>query len=233
MIIYTFDHYSRSDADIISGYGYIEPVDKSKNIERESDSSIWTDGKTDLVAWVVSHCETPSLRERYAAQLMKHIPVHVYGQCGNLSLGQSTRDVTKLKRRYKFYLAFENSLCPEYATEKVWNTLNADTVPVVLGMADYKKILPKGSYIDIRDFQSAESLAKYLKYLDGNDRAYEKYFEWKNNYVIKHHYEYYCKLCDYLHKNPRPKKTYSDLYSWLNICSEPKDFYKDIDDITL
>ena len=35
-----------------------------------------------------------------------------------------------MKARYKFYLAFENSLCQEYITEKFWKALNEGLVHV-------------------------------------------------------------------------------------------------------
>ena len=60
-----------------------------------------------------------------------------------------------LERDYKFYLAFENSKCLDYVTEKFYNALLFSIVPVVYGGADYNAIgAPKNSYIDVRIFQS-------------------------------------------------------------------------------
>jgi len=59
------------------------------------------------------------------------------------------------ERDYKFYLAFENSICPDYVTEKLFNTLLFTTVPIVYGGADYEAIgAPPNSYIDVRNFTS-------------------------------------------------------------------------------
>jgi len=60
-----------------------------------------------------------------------------------------------LERDYKFYLSFENSICPDYVTEKFYNALLFSTVPVVYGGADYEAVgAPPNSYIDVRNFNS-------------------------------------------------------------------------------
>ena len=78
-------------------------------------------GKRKKVAWFVSHCKTPGKRELYAKELQKYISVDIYGFCGE-HICYMESDPTKcfniLKRDYKFYLAFENSICKDYITEK-------------------------------------------------------------------------------------------------------------------
>ena len=84
---------------------------------------------------------------------------------------------------YKFYLSFENSLCRDYVTEKLWRILQINVVPIVLGSANYSEILPPHSYIDVRNFASPRHLAAYLKLLDANDALYNEYFRWKEKYI--------------------------------------------------
>ena len=38
-----------------------------------------------------------------------------------------------------FYLAFENSLCDDYITEKFFSTLKLNIIPVVLGSGKYEE----------------------------------------------------------------------------------------------
>ena len=57
-----------------------------------------------------------------------------------------------MERDYKFYIAFENSICRDYVTEKFYNTLLFNTVPIVYSGANFSAIAPKGSYINIHDF---------------------------------------------------------------------------------
>ena len=54
---------------------------------------------------------------RVAKELQKYITVDIYGSCGPLKCWGDQCDDT-LDNDYKFYLAFENSLCYDYITEK-------------------------------------------------------------------------------------------------------------------
>ena len=56
--------------------------------------------------------------------------VDIYGNCGEPCNGEC---FTGLRKQYKFYLAFENSVCAEYVTEKFFNALADGLVPVFLG----------------------------------------------------------------------------------------------------
>ena len=59
-----------------------------------------------------------------------------------------------LGQKYQFYLSFENSLCDDYVSERFFNILHADMIPVVMNGANMSRIAPKHSYIDLEDFTS-------------------------------------------------------------------------------
>ena len=80
---------------------------------------------------------------------------------------------------YKFYLAFENSFCVDYVTEKFFRTLELDIVPVVMGGANYSSLAPPGSYIDTADFPEPRALAQHLLRLADDQEAYMQHFWWK------------------------------------------------------
>ena len=88
-----------------------------------------------------------------------------------------------IENKYKFYLSFENSLCSDYVTEKLFRKLSLDIVPVVMGGADYNKKAPPKSFIDVMDFESPGHLAEFLLDLDKNDEEYLSYFWWKVSWV--------------------------------------------------
>ena len=77
---------------------------------------------------------------------------------------------------------------------------------------------PPHSYIDVNDFKSPKQLAEYLNYLDANPQEYMSYFWWKDYYRVERNYIYLktspiCKLCEMLHDETVPVKSY-DMQEW-------------------
>ena len=153
-----------------------------------------------MVAWILSHCHTVSKKERYV--LRWSIAIDIYGRCGNSCHHNGTSCIKTLARRgqYKFYLAFENSACKGYITEKSLLPLKSGLVPVVYGgwsSEDYVRMLPPHSFINVRKFKSPRQLAQYLIYLDHNHTAYRAYFAWRKSYITTH--GNMCRVCQALH----------------------------------
>ncbi|GBP51729.1 Alpha-(1,3)-fucosyltransferase C [Eumeta japonica] len=105
-------------------------------------------------AWFVSNCHSDSAREEFARELGEHMTVDVYGGCGREECPSAAHPNCSqlLAERYHFYLAFENSLCSDYLTEKVLHALWASAVPVVLSGAQLSRFLPPRSYVSARGF---------------------------------------------------------------------------------
>ena len=123
--------------------------------------------------------------------------------------------MTMLDSKYKFYLSFENSFCEDYVTEKFFTVLAYNTVPVVMGGANYSKMAPDKSYIDSRDFKSVKDLAEYLKYLNKNTTAYVEYLEWKSHFhMVKDNSQAFCDLCEALNRKGEPINSYEDISKW-------------------
>lgn len=175
-------------------------------------------GKTKMAAWVVSNCEAVSHRREYAKELQRYIPLDIYGKCGSLKCPPGDDCFKMIQTRYKFYLAFENSFCKDYITEKVYRTLQYDVIPVVLGGANYSSHLPPHSYIDVLDFESPKKLAEYLWYLSRNPDEYIKYFEWKGQYISQTTFYTrpvaFCNLCQILHNINYKYKSGFDVYRY-------------------
>jgi len=180
--------------------------------------------KKNLVAWLVSNCNTHSNREDYVELLKKHIPVDVFGACGTEKCAKiedhnSEECDRRLENDYKFYLSFENSFCSGYVTEKFYKAFTLDIVPVVMGGAEYKKKAPPKSYIDVLDFESPKQLATFLLALDEDEEEYMSYLWWKEHYKVhssekERSAQAMCKLCDKLHEEQVEHKSYPTLGAW-------------------
>ena len=73
-----------------------------------------------------------------------------------------TRKIQLLKQ-YRFSLAFENTLYPNYVTEKIWHSLCAGAVPVYWGNgSSIYEIFPRNSFVDASLFPCASDLWRYL-----------------------------------------------------------------------
>ena len=133
------------------------------------------------VAWAVGHCDTDSQREKYVESLAKYIDVDIYGKCGTHQCSRfGFSCFTELmSSRYKFYLAFENSICTDYITEKVYRIYQTEMIPVVYGGGNYTKLTREGTYINIMDYKSPKHLAEYLLALEKNETQFLDYFHWK------------------------------------------------------
>jgi len=208
MFNWTFTY--RRDSDLFSPYSV------NVNLYEEKDlASLRAQlaNKKKKVAWFVSNCNTPSKRELYAEELSNYINVDFYGACGTLQCLDRVPCYQMLGRDYKFYLAFENSLCLDYVTEKFFNVLKYGVVPVVYGSANYSSFISKDAFINVQDFESPKHLADYLNFLDANMTAYERYFDWRFEDQIED-YRPFCDLCEMLHNVSLPAKSYSNMRNW-------------------
>ncbi|XP_066584323.1 alpha-(1,3)-fucosyltransferase C isoform X2 [Prorops nasuta] len=229
----------RTDSDIpwpyavvrsLKGNNVIAPlkhVHWDNNIAVNHNAGIWkpqevsmsniVKGKRKMVSWFVSNCAAKSGRMEYVTELSNYIDVDIYGKCGQKSPCENDCFSTFIEPNYYFYLSFENSLCEDYVTEKFYNALRYNIVPVVYGGANYTKFAPPGSYINSLDFDSPKMLAEFLLELSKNHMKYEKYFEWKKYYKIDSSLKFSaCKLCEFLH-SARMKQIDIPLSAWYHM----------------
>jgi alpha-1,3-fucosyltransferase len=227
----------RLNADIHLLYGSIKPKATAPRTPEETKKLIkathlpsaknFAKKKVSLVAWMASHCNTPGLREVYVGQLTKLLKIDIYGKCGNLSCHRnSTHSYSDpkcydlLEAKYKFYLSFENSICEDYVTEKFFEIMKREIIPIVYGGANYTYIAPPHSYIDAMQY-TPQRLAQYIKLLDANDELYNEFFWWKSYYRVQAGVEQmarngFCDLCKKLHQEQTVTKYYSELITEWN-----------------
>jgi alpha-1,3-fucosyltransferase len=153
--------------------------------------------KSKMAAWMVSHCNMHSGRDQLTKRLQEFIEVDIYGQCGTLECPHSigSQCMEMLKSKYWFYLAFENSLCVDYITEKTFSYMRNYLIPVIF---------------------SGANLTRFLKYLSENPKAYADYFWWMKYYTHVGNDRSYCNLCRKLNEwdVDHRRQKYLDIQSW-------------------
>jgi hypothetical protein len=134
-------------------------------------------------AFFASNPNALSGRSEYVRELMRYVNVDCYGRVlRNRELPRDEGPPSKLETiaRYRFDLAFENSISPDYVTEKFFDPLMAGSVPVYRGALNIEEFAPGDHcYINTADFHGPQKLADYLRHLSKNPVEYEAYFAWK------------------------------------------------------
>ncbi|KAK0394987.1 hypothetical protein QR680_001046 [Steinernema hermaphroditum] len=227
----------RHDSIGASPYGYTAKLaPESRKPSGSVINGTLVRGKSKAIAWFVSHCSTPSSREKLVAQLQKYIPVDIYGDCGNLNCKRGDTCEDMLDNDYHFYITFENSICDDYITEKLWNQgYQRNVIPIVLRRSVVEPYVPPNSFIAVDDYDNLENLAAEL-YRIMNDKAlYASYFEWRRDYHViflngQVHDSAerpwgFCQLCRLSHMNPRPSVVMKNFTkSWKNSCENDGEF---------
>lgn len=223
-------HY-RQDSDIMLFHGFIVHRGKDANFlplpwRREPILQPHSN-RSKLAVAFISNCKANSGRLEYIKALKNHIPVDVYGKCGDLECGSSHYTQHNYKpesdpcmkmagENYLFYLSFENALCKDYVTEKLYNLLFYPMVPVVLGGADYTSVMPPNSYINALHY-TPQQLAKKLTYLAAHPKEYLKLLKWRKYYQPSTigGSRILCDVCVKLH-DPLfyEQKVIEDFYEW-------------------
>jgi len=136
------------------------------------------------VVYIASNPRDRSGRDDYVRELMRHVAVDSYGRRLNnrtmpgLDDGRRTKILTIA--RYRFTLAFENSIAPDYVTEKFYDPLVAGSVPIVLGAPNVADFAPApGSYLNVADFAGPAALARRVRELCADEAAYASLLAWK------------------------------------------------------
>jgi len=169
-----------------------------------------------LAVALKSNCGARSGRDVVIRSMEKYVVVDSFGRCGVKCPVSECRQF--LGAHYKFFLAFENSLCQDYITEKFFDAFAVGMVPVTFGLGDYAEVAPAGSYINALDFPTVKALTNYLIHLDRNDEDYLKYFHWKLDYelISVRFQDAFCSLCLKLWEPLRFTQEITNVNDWWN-----------------
>ena len=114
---------------------------------------------------------------------------------------------TPLHSRIRMNIEYMYFHIQDYVTEKFFNILPYNVIPVVFNGANMSAIAPPHSYINAEDFSSVEQLAEYLKLVARNDSLFASYFWWRDYYKEE--------FCD--HKIVCHKKSFQQVLLFNNL----------------
>lgn len=106
--------------------------------------------KNKAAAWYASHCSTVGKREDVIEKLKPalarySLSLDIYGLCGLVGAPMcqywNESCHIPIEINHYFYLAFENSMCEDYVTEKILTATEHYAIPIVLGGANYSRFV--------------------------------------------------------------------------------------------
>ena len=223
-----------SKADLRWPYGKIRHRPKEELIQRNYKHI--AENKTKDAVWIVSRCQTQSKRLEYVNILRQYISIDILGACGKkLECGRRNNhndcfDI--LNTTYRYYLAFENALCEDYITEKLFENFKYDIIQIVRAGSPKSKPLniSNYAYVSTSDYRNAHELGIYLKALSSNTSRYAAMLETKDTYQVVPYIEIFdsvtCEICQRLNNIHDYESIYEDAYQWIltdQQCFQPED----------
>ena len=185
-----------------------------------------------LAVIVVSNCGA-QIRNQQLRIMAQYMQIDIIGKCGPVkheACSQRRNDCySQLSGEYLFYVAFENSDCTDYVTEKTWrNSLQAGMVPIVWSRnVNYTQLLPPHSFISIGDFSSPKEAARYIKELAVHSHLYARYHAWRKNYTVNvaSPMDHGRSLCRFAHEHRGTELAPVDLYKLRPVSSCSNKYY--------
>lgn len=128
----------------------------------------------DFCSFIVSntHCTDP-FREVFFKRLSQYKPVASGGRLLN-NVGGPVPDKREFCAKFKFNIAFENSVSPGYVTEKIVEPLSVNSVPIYYGHPFVERDFDPGCMVLISSHRQMEETIERIVELDKDDDAYLK-----------------------------------------------------------
>jgi alpha(1,3/1,4) fucosyltransferase len=102
---------------------------------------------------------------------LKKLKVHRYPSF----IGPNKKSKHETLKYYRFCIAYENSVEPDYVSEKLFDSFFAGCVPIYLGAPNVLDYIPAETFIDKRKFASYDDLYRYISTM--SEAEYNKYLE--------------------------------------------------------
>lgn len=119
-------------------------------------------------------------RTNLGIELSKDTRIDVYGTYW-VSNGENIKGEVWNKHvgldDYKFSVACENTIQKNYISEKFWDVILSDTVPIYLGCSNINEWIPDNCYISLNNMTMDEMVTKVKSIVDNESEIYEQYLD--------------------------------------------------------
>ncbi|MDB5120211.1 MAG: hypothetical protein JWN56_1429 [Sphingobacteriales bacterium] len=129
--------------------------------------------KKKFCCFVVSN-DKCDIRNEFFQELSKYKQVDSGGAVLN-NIGGLVENKRRFIKDYKFVISFENSSYPGYTTEKVFEALVEDCLPIYWGNPMIDKDFNIKSMINCHEYPSFKEVIDHIKAVDDNDELYMQY----------------------------------------------------------
>ncbi|PJF18961.1 Alpha-(1,3)-fucosyltransferase [Paramicrosporidium saccamoebae] len=198
-------------------------VDYSRSLSIPSGLPVFAQKtKKALAAAFISNCDNNGdarYRLDYLRELSVHMDIDSYGACLHTPGLPTDVNFKEIASQYHYVLVLENTVLDDYVTDKFYEALSTDAIPVYLGAPNIAEFLPDRQsnhiVIEARNFPDPTGLATHLKELALDEKAYMEYFEWRsvghdpsfskqNDFEATGKNSFVCRMCE--HYNLRVEK---------------------------
>ena len=90
------------------------------------------------------------------------------------------KEKLEILEKYKFVIAFEDAIERDYITDQFYDPLIANSVPIYIGAPNIVDFAPgENCFVDLRQFETPQLLANFIKDCCEDEHLYAKFFEWR------------------------------------------------------
>ena len=115
-------------------------------------------------------------RNRFFTDLSKYRKVDSGGKFMN-NLGYYVTNKSDFLREYKFVITFENESYPGYTTEKIFEAMQVNTIPVYWGNPFINREFNTRSFINCHDYKNLQQVIEQIIRVDKDDDLYARYLK--------------------------------------------------------
>jgi len=149
-------------------------ADPNLLIKRNFDANAVLKSKPGFCCFIVGN---PKAKRRidFFNKLSRYKQVDSGGSfMNNVGRVYTQQDKMLFVEKYKFTIAFENSSYPGYTTEKIYQAMLGNSIPIYWGDPLVNKDFNTSGFINFQDYGSDEAVIEKIIQIDSNDELYCK-----------------------------------------------------------